>query len=311
MKHLIIYHANCMDGFGAAWAAYTGIDSNSASDVSFRTAYDEIQLWPASYGEPWPANETSISTQIHIVDFSYPPEIIEEMLNCVESVRILDHHKTAIEKFNYGYNIGWQDTKNLLINFNVGKSGAMLAWEYYHPNEEVPKLIQHIQDRDLWKFEMMNTKAFHLNLSTFPKEIGVWSEINTAIENEDQDECNEDYYDNFISQGNAIDRYYQQTIQSIISSTKRTCQIDNLRGLSCNTNGMFASDIGNILAKETGTWGMTWDHVAGTQVKFSLRSIGEFDVAKIAESFGGGGHKNAAGFTLNWASDADQWARMS
>jgi phosphoesterase RecJ-like protein len=31
-------------------------------------------------------------------------------------------------------------------------------------------------------------------------------------------------------------------------------------------------------------------------IKVSLRSIGSVDVSKISESFGGGGHKRAAGF---------------
>ena len=39
------------------------------------------------------------------------------------------------------------------------------------------------------------------------------------------------------------------------------------------------------------------------QRKWSLRSNGDFDVAEFAKIWGGGGHKKAAGFTLNAALD--------
>jgi nanoRNase/pAp phosphatase (c-di-AMP/oligoRNAs hydrolase) len=40
---------------------------------------------------------------------------------------------------------------------------------------------------------------------------------------------------------------------------------------------------------------------------YSLRSIGDFDVSELAKRYGGGGHKNSAGFTShglvhNWTS---------
>ncbi|NIV11578.1 MAG: bifunctional oligoribonuclease/PAP phosphatase NrnA, partial [Aliifodinibius sp.] len=35
-----------------------------------------------------------------------------------------------------------------------------------------------------------------------------------------------------------------------------------------------------------------------TEVVYSLRSRGDFDVSALAERFGGGGHKNAAGFRV-------------
>ena len=42
--------------------------------------------------------------------------------------------------------------------------------------------------------------------------------------------------------------------------------------------------------------------------QFSLRSEGEFDVSAVAQQYGGGGHRNAAGFnaaTLPWEPPAE------
>ncbi len=38
--------------------------------------------------------------------------------------------------------------------------------------------------------------------------------------------------------------------------------------------------------------------ITGSRVDCSIYSIGDFDVAEIASSHGGGGHRNAAGFSV-------------
>ena len=45
--------------------------------------------------------------------------------------------------------------------------------------------------------------------------------------------------------------------------------------------------------------------MAGRRVDVSLYSIGAFDVAELAARYGGGGHRNAAGFTVS----LEAWVR--
>jgi hypothetical protein len=45
--------------------------------------------------------------------------------------------------------------------------------------------------------------------------------------------------------------------------------------------------------------------VSGRRVDVSLYSVGDFDVAAVAARYGGGGHRNAAGFTVT----LESWAR--
>lgn len=281
MKHFIIYHSHCLDGFGAAWAVATSV----------AISMEGYELFPASYGNPPPLDKVNKETIVHIVDFSYPPKELSQICNKAEFVYVHDHHQSAIDKFEGVWTTATQP-ENLHLNLNNKKSGAMLAWDYYRAGEDyVPRLIQYIQDRDLWKFELPGTKAINLNLQTQEQTIQRWDELAFSMQSEDGLYI-------IIKEGEAIDRYYQKTIKSIIAQTKRGVSIDGIWGLGCNTNGMFASDIGHILATESGTFGMTHDLLSNNSVKFSLRSNGDFDVAKIAESFGGGGHKNAAGFVV-------------
>ena len=63
---------------------------------------------------------------------------------------------------------------------------------------------------------------------------------------------------------------------------------------------MFSSDLGHKLAEKSGTFGLTYFYHGKRQCyDCGLRSIGDFDVSELAHQFGGGGHKNAAGFSVD------------
>lgn len=69
----------------------------------------------------------------------------------------------------------------------------------------------------------------------------------------------------------------------------------NAAGLALNTP-LHISEVGHELAKQSGTYGLVWYLDAENKVRASLRSTGDYDVSAIAQAFGGGGHRNAAGF---------------
>jgi oligoribonuclease NrnB/cAMP/cGMP phosphodiesterase (DHH superfamily) len=314
--HLIIYHGKCDDGFGAAWSAKRWLQNY---DYSSR-----IVLYAATYGKPVPYDLIDSNTVVHILDFSYPSEILNVIHEKAAAIILLDHHKSAFERFCADPPTFLQNTRDLkvfpirvdtvlelrspkvLVRFNMAKSGAMLAWEHYsNPtkdryNTPAPKLITHIQDNDLWKFEHAHTKEFIEALRSFPQEIEVWEHINAMLSTE------LDGYSRFIEQGSTIVRYYNQKLAEIIETTRENCTILGYVGLCCNAPKMFASDIGNILAKTTHTFGATWFKRADGKVEWSLRSIGhDLDVSQLAVQFGGGGHENSAGFTLSPTTEED------
>ena len=88
-----------------------------------------------------------------------------------------------------------------------------------------------------------------------------------------------------------------------------TLTLDGSAGLAANCPPHLASDVGNELAKRSGTFGLCWCLDKDNQCKVSLRSDrehGDYDVSAICRAFGGGGHRNAGGFVidiqtlLNW-----------
>lgn len=284
MKHLILYHAHCNDGFGAAWAAWKALKETGL-----------VELHAASYGKEPPYEKINAGINVHIVDFSYPPHQFLNLCSMAKSVTMLDHHKTAFDTYAE-YDEPEDFPENSKVIFAMNFSGAMMAWNYYHPCKQPPRIIEHIEDRDLWRFSLDYTKEVHLNLNTLPKELPVWDDL--------IDRTNRSGFEfkTFVEGGAAIKRYYEQLIQNILATNKVEVFVDGKRGLACNCPGALASDLGHELANESGTFGMTWEETSKAAEKISLRSNGDYDVSAIAKTFGGGGHKNAAGFILELSS---------
>ena len=108
---LVIYHANCWDGFCAAWVA--------------RMALGDIEAMPAYYGAPPPMCE---GREVYILDFSYPRETMRQLVAAAAHVTILDHHKTAESELA---GLDEELAPDLVVVFDMTKSGGRLSWEYF------------------------------------------------------------------------------------------------------------------------------------------------------------------------------------
>ncbi len=266
MKPLIIYHANCLDGFGAAYAAYT----------RFSAQHIEAEYQAASHGDAPPECE---GREVTIVDFSYKRNVLKDICAVARKVTILDHHITAKEELA-GLE---QEHANLTVVFDMEKSGAILSWEHFHQTA-APRLLQHVQDRDLWRFALEGTDEINTALMSYPFDFAFWDEMANS----------EARLAELHAEGVTLNRYRRQLIEQY----KNRTIIGKLAGFEVpivNAPHAIISELLGELAQE-------YPFAAGYQDKGSKRSWslrsrrdGE-DVAKIAERFGGGGHRNAAGF---------------
>lgn len=283
MKPLVIYHAHCTDGFGAAYAAWK----------KFGDLADYV---PMNYGEPEHGDvdllQAKIGTpdnrQVYVLDFSFPIDITKWLIKNSAFFVWLDHHKTAFEMWaGDERELYLDETEYTNIILDNSKSGAMLAWEYFHPSNELPIIIRHIDDRDRWKFNLRGSKEIHASLQTEkPWTFEMWDALTSN-----------DNYGALFSQGGAILKAQTQQVAST-ASYSRKCQIGDATGLSVNTN-VHISEVGHELAKKSGSFGLIWYLNADNRANCSLRSEGDYDVSAIARRFGGGGHKNAAGFNCD------------
>ena len=264
MKPLLIYHGGCQDGFGAAWAVW-------------KRRGDDFDYFPGIHHEPPP--DVS-GRDLVIADFSYPLEIMRRLLTAADSITIIDHHVSAARELQPLLDAG--DIDGI---FDMQKSGAMLTWEWFHPGEPAPRLLEYIQDRDLYRFALPDSRAISSALFSHPQDFATWDALMAG----DLEQLRQD--------GIAIERKQQRDIRALVKSGTRRMQLSGYEVPVLNVPFTMASDAGNLLAQGEPFAVCYWDDADGRV--FSLRSSAEgMDVSEIARAFGGGGHRHAAGFRL-------------
>lgn len=265
MATQVWYHDNCYDGFGAAWAVRCGLK------LLYRILYV-----PCAYGNPMP--EYKKGDDIIIVDFSFPRNEMLQLNSEVKSLLVLDHHKTA------EVNLKGLD----FAIFDMERSGAGMAWDYFMPGVPRPKLIDHIEDRDLWRFKLEGSKEVHAYLCSQPFNFERWSQINNEMTVDAP---------SLYAKGAVL---LQQKINEVGLVCKNSWlgEIDGYSVAMVNTSAHW-SEVGHALlekypeAKFAASFTVFEDNTM-----YSLRGRGDFDVSEVAKKFGGGGHKSAAGFKV-------------
>ena len=269
-NNLCIYHGNCADGFSAAWVLWK-VFTNLKINVEFHAGV---------YQTPPPDVTGKV---VYILDFSYKRPVLLEMATQAKVIIIIDHHKSAMEDLV-------DLPSNVIPYFSLDNSGAMLTWNYFHPGIEPPLLLRHVEDRDLWKFHLRHTREIQAALFSYPYEFEIWDHLMTS----------EKAYDQLIIDGTAIERKHFKDISELLGVTTRDMVIGGYRVPVANLPYTMASDAGHELAKGQPFAACYWDTPEGRV--FSLRSNkNSVDVAEVAKQYGGGGHRNAAGFRVSFA----------
>jgi len=261
---MILYHAGCPDGFGAAWSFFQKY-GNSATYV------------PVFHGRKPPVVK---GCNVFIVDFCYPLPIMKQIAKDAASIVVLDHHKTAEATCG--------DLK--YCNFDMTQSGAVLSWKYVFPNKPVPTILQYIQDRDLWEWKLPNTEQILSVVDSYDKTFENWNFLDKKI-----GDFHSDGWNQTVSSGIQILNYKDSIIKTILS-TKHKVNILGDEIVAVNSS-CFQSELGNILSKNEEYAAVYF--YDGQKYRFSLRSNDSgTDVSEVALEFGGGGHRNASGFLV-------------
>lgn len=312
LRPLVLYHADCVDGFGAAFAAW----------LKFGDAADYV---PVGYGEDVFAEHKVDGRNVYVLDFSFDKSRMQWIHEHASTLVWLDHHLSAFKMWlgdmpaHGQYVLGTGPT----IWLDNAKSGARLAWEYFHGSAELPKLFQHINDYDLWKFEVYGTEGFIEVLNSYrPWSFEQWrmNFLSPTIGSRSSIQDSQNYM-RILTQGEALIRARNTQVDDVCRRAT-TCTITIVRdscayyhsGLAVNCSAHLANHVGSRLAKMSGTFGLCWYQRQDGTVKCSLRSTKSYDVTRIAEEFGGGGHASSSGMKVsmqqlqNWLRHATPYA---
>jgi hypothetical protein len=313
-RPLCVFHGSCADGFGAAWVVRKFFNG-------------ECDFHPGVYQDPPPDVNGRI---VILVDFSYKRDVLLELAKNAWGVLLIDHHKSAAEDLkaddNYIVDFGgysgrkdwrrflecsqmdrWENAQYARVYsvFDMQRSGAGMAWDFFFPDDHRPALIDRIEDRDLWRFSMPDTRAVQAAVFSYPYDFGVWD----ALANADMAKLR--------TEGEAIERKHHKDIAELVKSLRREMIIGGHWVPVANLPYTLTSDAGHLMCQPYQSLnlqgeivtppfaGCYWDTPSGRV--FSLRSVdGGADVSEIAKQYGGGGHKNASGFRVPLAELAER-----
>ncbi len=251
-RPLVLYHGDCPDGFGAAYAAWKRYGE--------RADYRAI-----SHGDPAPDVR---GRRVLVVDFAFARDVTEALRTEAADLRVLDHHRSAAA-----------DLRGLAYcEFDMNRSGAVMAWEHLH-RAPVPPLLRYVQDRDLWRNALPGSAEVSAALSAHPYDVHVWDGLDVEA----------------LRREGAVLLRYQRQLVDRIAARATPIELGGVRVPVVNSP-VLQSEIGDRLARGQPFAGVWWQGGDGL-ARWSLRSTPEgLDVSVIASRFGGGGHRNAAGF---------------
>jgi len=283
---ICFYHFPCSDGFGAAYAIWN--------------RWPDTEFIPINHGDPISVSQYK-DKHVLFVDFSVKENAMKDMNASAKSIVVLDHHASAEKALSYftKFDGHLKDLEaameefydDVYVHFNMNRSGAALAWNFANPGTFMPWAIRYIEDRDLWKWEYDESKAFDLATASKPKDFEYWR---------DNIISNNDTY-NLVREGEAILSYQESLIKQIAKNAYIDIFVDGYNAghavWHVNTS-VLQSEVGNYLINlyPDTPFVAVWNETKDGKIRYSLRSeAGRADVSLIAASLGGGGHAAAAG----------------
>jgi len=278
---LIIHHRGCSDGICGAMVIWYGLGRRG-------------DLMPAQYGDKPPEVEEVAGRHVYIVDFSYPRETLTDIAKHAARLEVFDHHKSAAEHCDgLPY-----------CTFDMDQSGAGLALERFRSTldmvpdmrEALSEMVAYVQDRDLWRFDLPESKALNAWLMSWPRNLHSWRELLFFWMSDDRNQR--------AAEGAAILRRQRQLIDVMLyharpSTWSMPKSAEPFRASCLLVNApILQSEIAGALAEREGSsFGVAWWQTSEGTYRYSLRSRSKIDVSTVAECYGGGGHARAAGFS--------------
>jgi len=272
MRKVCFYHAGCPDGFGAAWSVW-------------RAWGDAADYRPIGHDEPLDAGAYE-GAEVVFVDIFTRTETLRALGEVAANVLVLDHHVTSRDRFHADATLE-HDLRDggHRVHFDLSHSGAVLAWRHYH-GYDVPALLEYVEDQDLWNWKLPNSEQVNAAIGSHPRTFATWDHMAAQP------------IEALVAEGEPLVRQARIEVGRAVRKA-HPVTVAGRRVEAVNSTA-HRSAIGHALS-ERAAYGEPWGcvyRVSGTRVDATLYSIGEHDVSRIALGLGGGGHRNAAGFSV-------------
>ena len=316
---VFLYHANCTDGLFSAYSLWKAFGNDALYiPVNYKPIQDQTPEEALQYifnfdlvKNPEIANNSYhyhkriteadyADIELYVVDYSFPVDHFKHHTEVFNSVLVLDHHHTAFDAYKtvYDHHLddnGWANfhtTENSQVIFSHKESGCKLAWMFFH-KDKVPDYIEYVSDRDLWTFKLKKSEIFHAGVNGLG--LKVFSSLDSHL-----------LYalPKIISVGTVILDDKKRRIQNVKNSSVITVKlVINDEEYSCalvNSPPEMASDLcSSVLSDGNHQIAISYYITKEGKVACSVRSIKSVDSSIFSLYYGGGGHKQASGCTVD------------
>lgn len=285
---IVFYHENCLDGFASSYVAYKKFKDKAEYMALSHTANGEDILKSKKIKITDLANK-----EVYFIDFCLGENEIKKVEKLAKKLIVIDHHigkKELVEKLEGSI-------------FRNGVSGAYLAYEYFFPKNIIPKLIKYISIGDTWtwgqeKFEKEILAFIHTKQFDFKEFL----KLEKFLEDK-----------NTFNQAKNIGEILQRSYQGMVESQIENAKLINFEGhriYAVNSVSIFKSELGHILAEKSKSKFSIVYTFEEEKLKISLRGNDKINLAELAKKYGGGGHFNAAGFSVNDREKIEEFVRL-
>lgn len=265
---ICIYHKDCIDGTTAAAVVLKKFPHARAFPLAHGYKSADIEAILES---------VAATAHIYIVDSVLG---LEECTAHGNPVTVIDHHISE-----HGPTLQYvEEHDQVEYIFDNTKSGASLAWSVFFPQEPVPRLIELVEDMDLW-LGKYGEETEHVN-----NYLSLWRNNPQKV----SELCDQNIQ-TLITQGTPLTAnvsveaakfiLLKPLLLSLGNHTVRAYNITNHQSLCGNT---LSSATAGVVALYT---------IDGDEVRLSFRSLdmqtpSALDIAEVLQ---GGGHRNASG----------------
>lgn len=266
-RTIVIYHGNCPDGFGGAYAAWKKFG-------------DTAEYWPMNYGT---TAENLEGADVYFIDFCYDQARMDAVKAVAGRLTVLDHHE------------GVEEVSSSMPNFvyDKNRSGATIAWTYFLPETPVPYLLTIIEDDDLFRFKNPDTKAVMAYISVTPFSFEGWDTLSLTLDTKEESET-------FLTKLRTYREYFDLLVEQSVTRAKLVSfEGYEVYAGQTHPNKPMVSAFGNALARKKGPMGLVLQ-IRSEGIAVSLRGDGTIDLTKIAQKYGGNGHPDSAAFVVPW-----------
>ncbi|MFA5997980.1 MAG: hypothetical protein WC814_01130 [Candidatus Paceibacterota bacterium] len=264
---VVLYHGKCPDGFAGAYAAWKKFG-------------DTATYMPVDHGDAPP--EGLDGKEVYLVDFCYETaEQMDSLAKTAKRLVVLDHHESTRA-------LAERAPEHI---YDAARSGATIAWTYFHPGAPMLRLMKYLEDGDLYHYVLPETRDIFSYLLVLPFEFAAWDELALGLEDDIKRV-------EILQKAHAYTEFFEALAQSSVERAKKVrFEGYEVYFVATHPNITVKSYVAHELYVKQPPFALiVTAHPNGFGV--SIRSDGSIDVAKIAEKYGGGGHPGSAGFFI-------------